>query len=144
MFGPPAAWGSAIGNLVGDFFGGTLTLGSLFGLLGNFFFGWVPFLVWRGIAGNTALPKGVRHVVAFILGTVLSSLICAVLIAPGVQLTGGPKMTMLGPIIFANNTLAGLVLGTILLLALFPVVKAMGLTYEQMVERGKLQSKDLD
>src|SRR6266704_201199 len=35
LFGPAAAWGSAFGNLVGDFFG-RLTLVSLFGVVGNF------------------------------------------------------------------------------------------------------------
>lgn len=37
LFGPAAAWGSAIGNLIADFFG-MLGPGSIFGFLGNFFF----------------------------------------------------------------------------------------------------------
>jgi len=41
MFGPAAAWGSAIGNLLGDVFGGTFTAGSAWGFVGNFFMGFV-------------------------------------------------------------------------------------------------------
>ncbi len=37
LFGPAAAWGSAIGNTIGDVIGGTLSLGSIFGFLGNFY-----------------------------------------------------------------------------------------------------------
>ena len=37
LFGPAAAWGSAIGNLIADFFG-TLSPASAFGFVGNFFF----------------------------------------------------------------------------------------------------------
>ena len=37
LFGPAGAWGSAIGNLIGDFFG-SLGVGSLFGFFGNFIF----------------------------------------------------------------------------------------------------------
>ena len=42
LFGPAAAWGSAFGNLIGDFFG-TLGLGSIFGFVGNFFYGLVAY-----------------------------------------------------------------------------------------------------
>lgn len=51
LFGPAAAWGSAIGNLIGDLFG-TLTFGSLFGFVGNFLYGLIPWQVWRFLAGG--------------------------------------------------------------------------------------------
>jgi len=38
MFGPAGAWGSGIGNAIGDIFGGTLGPGSIFGFFGNFYF----------------------------------------------------------------------------------------------------------
>ena len=43
MFGPAGAWGAAIGNLIGDLMGGTYGLGSYFGMVGNFFFGYIPY-----------------------------------------------------------------------------------------------------
>lgn len=45
LFGPAAAWGSAFGNLIGDFFG-TLGPGSIFGFIGNFLYAYVPYRVW--------------------------------------------------------------------------------------------------
>src|SRR5437879_818515 len=44
LFGPAAAWGSAFGNLIGDFFGG-LGPGDLFGFVSNLFFRPVPSCV---------------------------------------------------------------------------------------------------
>ncbi len=46
MFGPAGAWGSAIGNLIGDIFGGTLTPSSLAGFVGNFLLGYLPYTLW--------------------------------------------------------------------------------------------------
>jgi len=46
LFGPAAAWGAAIGNLIGDAFGGTLGPGSFFGFIGNFFYGFLPYKLW--------------------------------------------------------------------------------------------------
>src|SRR3712207_9543414 len=52
LFGPAGAWGSAIGNLIGDFFG-TLTPGSIGGFVGDFFLGLLPYKMW----GNF-FPRG--------------------------------------------------------------------------------------
>ncbi|MDQ5810139.1 MAG: QueT transporter family protein, partial [Actinomycetota bacterium] len=45
LFGPAGAWGAAIGNLINDFFG-TLNIGSIFGFVGNFFLGFLPYKLW--------------------------------------------------------------------------------------------------
>ena len=54
LFGPAGAWGSAIGNLIGDFFG-SLGVGSLFGFFGNFIFAYVPYKIWTNLG---LVPKG--------------------------------------------------------------------------------------
>ena len=41
LFGPAAAWGAAIGNVIGDFFGG-IGPGDVFGFWGNFLYGLAP------------------------------------------------------------------------------------------------------
>src|SRR5271157_1710947 len=46
LFGPAAAWGSAIGNLIADFFG-MLSPASAFGFVGNFFFSYTAYMLWR-------------------------------------------------------------------------------------------------
>src|SRR6201987_2715080 len=46
LFGPAAAWGSAIGNMIGDFFGG-VGPGDIFGFFANLAYGWIPDKVWE-------------------------------------------------------------------------------------------------
>src|SRR5215469_12474636 len=49
LFGPAAAWGSAIGNTIGDFFGGA-SPGDIFGFFANVVYGYVPYKVWQIVA----------------------------------------------------------------------------------------------
>ena len=49
LFGPAAAWGSAIGNMIGDFFGG-VSPGDIAGFFANLAYGWIPYKVWELIA----------------------------------------------------------------------------------------------
>src|SRR5499426_4214323 len=49
LFGPAGAWGAAIGNLIGDFFGG-IGPGDFFGFAGNFLYGFLPYAVWRAFS----------------------------------------------------------------------------------------------
>jgi energy-coupling factor transport system substrate-specific component len=58
LFGPAGAWGSAIGNLIGDFFG-TFSFGSIPGFLGNFFFGFNGYKLW-GHMGIFSSGKGLE------------------------------------------------------------------------------------
>ena len=45
LFGPAAAWGSGLGNVVADFIGGQFGLGSIVGFLGNFLMGYIPYKI---------------------------------------------------------------------------------------------------
>src|SRR5215467_10249494 len=55
LFGPAGAWGSAIGNVIGDFFGG-IGPGDLFGFAGNFLFGLIPYKAWRALSDEDPVP----------------------------------------------------------------------------------------
>lgn len=54
LFGPAGAWGVAIGNLIGDFFG-SMSVASIFGFIANFFFAYVPYKIWY--IGKDVEPK---------------------------------------------------------------------------------------
>ncbi|HGJ66667.1 TPA: QueT transporter family protein [bacterium] len=56
MFGPAAAWGAAIGNTIADAFG-TFGLGTLFGFVGNFLYGYIPYKMWQTIGKGTPIVK---------------------------------------------------------------------------------------
>jgi hypothetical protein len=49
LFGPAGAWGSAFGNVIADVMGGMFGPGSLFGFVGNFLYGYLPYKLWRAL-----------------------------------------------------------------------------------------------
>lgn len=127
LFGPAAAWGSAIGNLIADFFG-MLSPVSAFGFVANFLFSYVAFTLWRLLVKNVTLS--LRQVALFILCAVSASFVCAVIVSGGAQLLGFAPFRVLFLIIFVNNALMTSVLGPILMKLLYVRVKKMGMLYE--------------
>lgn len=59
MFGPAGAWGAAIGNLIGDFFG-TLSPGAVGGFFSNFFTGFVSYKLWSVLSPSKDLGVGLN------------------------------------------------------------------------------------
>jgi energy-coupling factor transport system substrate-specific component len=137
LFGPAGAWGAAIGNLIGDFFG-TLGIGSVYGFLGNFFFGFIPYKLWsrHRLAGvdAEATMRGGRQIAEFVLTAIATSITCAVLIAWGLEILNLLPFAALGSIITVNNSIAAGVLGPILMLLLYPRVRQMGLLWTDIME----------
>jgi energy-coupling factor transport system substrate-specific component len=137
LFGPAAAWGSAFGNLIGDFFG-TLGLGSIFGFIGNFFYGLVAYKLWGKMGPlSSRQPLEVRsrrQVVEFLLVALLSSIACAVFIAWGVDLFGLVPFGFLGPIITLNNFIAAAILGPFLLWLLYPRAKRWDILWTEIMD----------
>lgn len=137
LFGPAGAWGSGIGNVIGDFFGGTLSLGSLFGFVGNFLFALTPYKLLRsGSSGSrqAAPASAARETVLFAAAAVPASAACAATIGWGVDLLGLVPFAALGAVIFVNNLVVGLTLGPVLLRLVRPRVAAWHLLWEDVME----------
>src|SRR5262245_49297808 len=83
MFGPAGAWGAAIGNAIGDIFGGTLGPGSIFGFIGNFFLGFIPYKMWGATFGlvpasdMSQTTNSWRKLAAYLIITITSAAACA-------------------------------------------------------------------
>ena len=119
LFGPAAAWGSAIGNLMGDFFG-TVGPGSLFGLVGNFLLAYVPYRLWHLFQPRRLANGSVRQIVPFVLVAVAGSASCAIVVGFGVDLLGIAPYEIVTTIIAINNVVVGVVVGMPLLALLSP------------------------
>lgn len=139
MFGPAAAWGSAIGNLINDLFAGTLGPGSIGGFLGNFFFGMLGYKLWGNLGplSSGAEPdfreNPGRQFLEYVAIAVGSSAACAAIIAWGLEIFGLFPFSVLGTVIVANNTIATVVLGPPLLYLTYPRIKRMGLLYPDLL-----------
>jgi energy-coupling factor transport system substrate-specific component len=146
LFGPAGAWGAAIGNLIGDFFG-TLSLGSVGGFVGNFFLALLPYKMWsvffrRDENMEENVDSGKKFGV-YILLVLLASAVCAVIIAWLIDLLGFFPFVAFFALIFFNNAVMGGVLGPILLLALYPRVKRWGLLWTEIMEPEEVSSSRL-
>ena len=135
LFGPAAAWGAGIGNIIGDCFG-TLGPASVFGFLGNFLFGYLPYLMWGHLgwlsSGQPPMVKSWRQGLEYGLVCVVASGACAGIIGWGVELLGLLPFIVLAPAIFFNNIVMGLFLGPPLLGFLYPRVQRWQLRYEDI------------
>jgi energy-coupling factor transport system substrate-specific component len=142
MFGPAAAWGAAIGNLVGDAFGGTLTVGSVFGFLGNFFTGYVGYKLWGHLgplsAGEEPTMRSPRQLVEFVVVSFVAAAGTGAIIAWGLDLLGLFPFSVFATIITVNDFLAAAVIGPPLLYVLYPRLAEAGLLYTDLMDERHL------
>src|SRR5271169_3582076 len=78
LFGPAAAWGSAIGNMIGDFFGG-VGPGDIFGFFANLAYGYVPYKIWTLLAAQDESPVHLAPttIVKYVVACLSASVLCA-------------------------------------------------------------------
>lgn len=135
LFGPAGAWGAAIGNVIGDFFGG-IGPGDLFGFAGNFLYGFVPYKAWEAITDGDPVPRTPAMWIAFVGVVLLASAVCALVVGWGINLLGFVPFSVLGNIILVNNFLVAVVLTPFLLAVIYPRVKRGRLLYRDILLDG--------
>jgi energy-coupling factor transport system substrate-specific component len=134
LFGPAGAWGAAIGNVIGDFFGG-IGPGDLFGFAGNFLYGLIPYKAWEVITDSDPVPQTPALWVAFAGVVLLASAVCALVVGWGINLLGFVPFSVLGNIILINNFVVAVVLAPFLLAVIYPRVKRGHLLYRDIMPR---------
>jgi len=132
LFGPAGAWGAAIGNMIGEFFGG-IGPGDLFGFVGNFLYGFLPYALWRTLSSDDPLPHTPRHWLRFLAVVGVAAAACALVVGWGLNALGFVPFAVLANIVFLNNFVMATVLSPLLLRAIYPRVKQAGLRYEDLV-----------
>jgi len=131
LFGPAAAWGAAIGNMIGETFGG-LGPGDLFGFFANLLYGLAPYRIWRALGGGPPVPAsaaGWAKLFAAILG---GSAVCALVVGWGLNTLGFVPFPVLGNVVLLNNLLAAGLIAPLVLRALYPRVARARLLYSDI------------
>lgn len=126
LFGAPACWGAALGNLVGDLLGGMFGLGSLFGFVANWLLALVPWRASAMLGMRPHRPRLADYLLLPLVG-VLGASACALTAGWGVDLLGIFPYAFLANVIFLNNVLVTALLGPPLLAILGPRVRRFGL-----------------
>jgi energy-coupling factor transport system substrate-specific component len=142
LFGPAAAWGSALGNVLGDLLGGTWSAGSYFGAVGNFFTAYVAYRLWGNLG---RLSSGLEPDMStgdvfpeYVVVSVLAGAVTAAIIGWGHEVVGLLSFPVIALTIVFNNTIAELFLGPPLLYLLYPRVRDRGWLYHQRLDERSL------
>lgn len=142
LFGPAAAWGAAIGNVIGDFFGG-IGPGDLFGFFGNFLYGLAPYKIWELISCDQPVPKTPLAWARFTFTIFLASGLCALFIGWGLNLLGFIPFSVLGNIILFNNFVSSMLFAPVLLSVIYPRVARGRLLYHHLQERRQTKPRSV-
>jgi energy-coupling factor transport system substrate-specific component len=134
FFGPVAAWGSAFGNIIGDVIGGTIGPGSLFGMPGNFLYGYIPYRIIRSFGASSSNIITPRKFHVFIFAAFVASAACATIIATGIHFLKLFPFDLVEHTIVINNTFWSLVLASLLIRGLDKRIRQMKLNYEQLLD----------
>jgi len=143
LFGPAGAWGTGIGNLIGDIFGGTLSPTSVAGFAGNFLLGYLPYTMWitfapfakkspQWEAGNW------RSWMNYFLLGFISSAACAVVVGIAADALGFVPYVVLTKIIVLNDTIASWI-GVLLFISVHGVTKhELGLFWADVMDENDI------
>ncbi|MGA2409237.1 MAG: QueT transporter family protein [Candidatus Binataceae bacterium] len=133
LFGPAAAWGSAIGNMIGDFFGG-VGPGDIFGFVANLVYGYIPYKVWNIIAADQNPVSGSPiGIIKYVAACLAAAVLCADLVGWGDNLLGLRPFSILGNVIIFNNMASALILSPLILAGVYPRVRAGRLIYQDVM-----------
>lgn len=133
LFGPAAAWGAAIGNLIGEFFGG-MGPGDIFGCTANFLYGMAPYKIWELIGGSEPpTPKTFSAWARFAFTIFLSSALCAMVVGWGLNLLGFVPFSVLGNLVLFNNFVSSMLFAPLLLAVIYPRVARGRLLYHHLL-----------
>lgn len=141
LFGPAAAWGSGIGNLIGDLFGGGIGPGDVFGFAGNFLYGLVPYRAWEALSNGDPVPRSITQWLAMLWVIFVASAACALVIGWGLNLLGFVPFPVLANVILWNNFAVAAVLAPLLLRVIHPRVKTGRLLYSDVASARRRSSR---
>ena len=136
LFGPAGAWGSAIGNLIGDLFGG-IGPGDMFGFAGNFLYGLVPYRAWEALGDGDPTPRSIADWARLLYVVLIAAAACALVIGWGLNLLGFVPFPLLGNVVLTNNFVTAGVLAPLVLRVLYPRVRSGGLLYRDLAARAR-------
>ena len=129
FFGPAAAWGAAIGNIITDIAIYHVDLSSFFGLIGNFLLGYIPYTLWSRITDKKPELRSVNKLTLFMGIAVIASTICGLIIALGLYLLGYTPFLPTFLIISVTNSIWATIIGGLILFLTYNFFSKNNLIY---------------
>lgn len=116
QFGPAAAWGISIGNLISDILSGSSAFVCVTGFIINFFYSYIPYKLWYTlrIGQGDIYPvrlNVVREIIKYILVVFIDSLVTTVSLSLVFESAGFQSFFSSFPLLFFNNFDFAVILG---------------------------------
>ncbi len=119
VFGPVGALGCALGNLLGDMVRiGTLQGTVVLGFIANFLVAYIPYKIWRALAGDVVDVHSWKKIGLFVWSAVLGCLSCALFLGFALEVVFGQLYEGIVTGIFINNFIFTMALGFPVLIVL--------------------------
>ncbi len=129
LFGPAAAWGAAIANIIRDIISGGIDWASIPGFIGNFLIGYLPYKLWSLITTEKPDLRSAKKVGLFVGVAVLPCILCGFIIGTGLDMLGIAPFIPTGPLIALSNSLWAVLVGSIVLAVTYPYVSKHKMLY---------------
>ena len=133
LFGPAAAWGAALGNLFRDIILGALDPSSVFGFIGNFLLGYIPYKLWCAFSAQEPDLRSIRKLALFAGTAVMACALCGLSIGWGLYWLGYAPFMMTAIIIATTNMLWAVIAGAILLAVSYKLISARKNLYKDLI-----------
>jgi len=128
FFGPAAAWGLGIGNVIGDMFG-SWSLMSIFGFLINFIYAYGSYLLWHRIMKDRDVRMDASTLVLFWLVTLVMTFVCMFLLATAGTLFFDRPFESKFIAYYSNSILLAMLAGPLIFRGSFEYIVRHGLMY---------------
>ena len=116
QFGPAAAWGISIGNLISDILSGSHVFVCATGFVVNFFYTYIPYKLWYTLRlGKEPIHpirlNTVQEIVKYILVVLIDSFVTTVSLSLIFEAAGFQSFSSSFPLLFFNNFDFAIILG---------------------------------
>jgi energy-coupling factor transport system substrate-specific component len=133
LFGPAAAWGAAIGNILTDVAIRHVDVSSIFGFAGNLLLGYIPYKLWSTVTADEPDLRSLRKFSLFVGLAVLACVICGLVIGWGLYWLGLTSFMPTSAIIALTNALWATTVGSILLSLTYKFFSKRKLLYSNIL-----------
>ena len=148
QFGPSAAWGISVGNLISDIISGSNAFICISGFITNFFYSYIPYKLWYTLrVGKDAIHpvrlSRVIEIVKYIIIVFIDSFVTTVSLSLVFDSAGFQSFSSSFPLLFFNNFDFAIILG-IPVLVFWKKLHLPSVVPESLEHCGKAKSEALE
>ena len=133
LFGPAAAWGAAFGNVIRDVATSGLDVSSVFGFVGNFFIGYIPYKLWSVITSEKPDLRSLKKFGLFVGTSLVACAVCGLIVGWALFWLGYAPFMPTAMLIALTDAVWAIALGSIVLALSYNLVSNSKLLYTDLL-----------